>query len=302
MTTHRVEAAPSSHAIPGWAQAALAAPSTSRHIEVDGCRIHYLSWGSPDRPPLVLVHGNAAHAEWWRFIAPLLADDYYVLAPDLGGMGDSAHCGRYARERYAEQVLSVAAAAAPGRPPFLVGHSRGGFVSLMAGTARGDELAGIIIVDCAIDAPERSTAPLIPPFKATAEVFPDRHQALRRFRLVPEQPVGCPFYLEHSAWHSLTEAPGGWRWKCDLAAISHPRPTDFSAQLLSLPCPKALFIGEHSSLMNGPVRPYMRATFGPLMPVVELPNCHHHVMLDEPLLLVSALRTQLANWRVQTLR
>ena len=41
------------------------------------------------RPGLLLVHGNAAHAYWWSFIAPLLARDYNVAAMDLSGMGDS---------------------------------------------------------------------------------------------------------------------------------------------------------------------------------------------------------------------
>ena len=57
--------------IPEWAQTALAMPNESRYVDVDGCRVHYLSWGDPGLPPLMLVHGNAAHAEWWRFIAPL---------------------------------------------------------------------------------------------------------------------------------------------------------------------------------------------------------------------------------------
>jgi pimeloyl-ACP methyl ester carboxylesterase len=42
-------------------------------IEVEGCPIHYIEWGEPTRPGIVLVHGGAAHAEWWSFIAPLLA-------------------------------------------------------------------------------------------------------------------------------------------------------------------------------------------------------------------------------------
>ncbi len=46
--------------IPEWAQTALAMPNESRYVDVDGCRVHYLSWGDPGLPPLMLVHGNAA--------------------------------------------------------------------------------------------------------------------------------------------------------------------------------------------------------------------------------------------------
>ena len=56
---------------------------------VEGARVHYLRWGDKARPGLLLVHGNAAHAYWWSFIAPFLARDYNVAAIDLSGMGDS---------------------------------------------------------------------------------------------------------------------------------------------------------------------------------------------------------------------
>lgn len=50
-------------------------------------------------------------------------------------MGDSAHTGKYERERYAEQIMAVAAALAPKRKPFLVGHSLGGCVAILAGNS-----------------------------------------------------------------------------------------------------------------------------------------------------------------------
>lgn len=291
------DAAP--HPMPGWARAALEMPSRSRRIDADGCRVHYLSWGDPGRPPVILVHGNAAHAEWWRFIAPLLATQYHVLAIDLGGMGDSGHCGRYERERYAGQVMAVADAAAPGRPPFIVGHSMGGFVAIMAGAAHGGRLAGIIVIDSPIESPDRRIPAHAVQVQARADVYADRAEALRRFRLVPQQEVECAFYLDHIARHSIVEAAGGWRWKFDPAAVGHPRPTAFTDALLGMRCKAALFIGEHSARVDQEARAYMRRTFGGRMPIVELANCRHHVMLDEPLALVAALRTQLSNWALE---
>ncbi|GIT39274.1 MAG: hypothetical protein Ct9H300mP8_04700 [Gammaproteobacteria bacterium] len=37
----------------------------------------------------VLIHGSNAHLEWWRFVAPFLADQFRVVALDLSGNGDS---------------------------------------------------------------------------------------------------------------------------------------------------------------------------------------------------------------------
>jgi len=37
-----------------------------------------------------------------------------------------------------------------------------------------------------------------------------------------------------------------------------------------------------------------------VLPMVEIPNARHHIMLDEPLALVTALRTQLSNWETRS--
>lgn len=288
------------HPIPEWARRARELPNRSQYIDVDGCRVHYLSWGDPGLPPLMLVHGNAAHAEWWRFIAPLLAGQYHVLAIDLGGMGDSAHCGRYERERYAEQVMAVLDAASPGRPPFIVGHSMGGFIAIMAGAAHGDRLAGIVVIDSPIEPCGQSSPPYRVRMKMRPEVYATRTEALQRFRLVPPQQVGCQFYLDHIASHSLAENAQGWWWKFDPAAVEHPRPTEFTQALLDMRCNAALFIGEHSERVDRAARVHMHQTFGRRMPIIELPNCRHHVMLDEPLALVAALRAQLSNWTLKS--
>ena len=50
---------------PQWFKDAINVRPQSTVIEVDGAPIHYLSWGSPAKQGLLLVHGNAAHAWWW---------------------------------------------------------------------------------------------------------------------------------------------------------------------------------------------------------------------------------------------
>jgi pimeloyl-ACP methyl ester carboxylesterase len=283
--------------MPPWAQAAQAMESRSGFLEVDGCSIHYIAWGDATRPPLLLVHGNAASAEWWRFIAPLLADDYHVIAPDLGGMGDSGHCGRYARERYAEQVLHVAGALAPRRAPLIVGHSLGGFVAIMAGTAHGERLAGVVVLDSPPREPEGASFRSYVSSRPVPKIYPDRESALLRFKVQPEQPVNCAFYLEHIARTAVRQEAGGWRWKFDPAALTHPRRLDYVQDLLHMRCPVALMWGEASARFDPATRAFCRATFDGVLPLVEIANARHHIMLDEPLALVAALRTQLSNWK-----
>ncbi|WP_423458412.1 alpha/beta fold hydrolase [Ottowia sp. VDI28] len=286
--------------MPAWAQAALAMPSREGFIDVEGCAIHYIAWGDTAKPPLVLIHGNAASAEWWRFIAPLLVDQYHVIATDLAGMGDSAHSGQYERERYAQQVMAVADALAPGRKPMIVGHSLGGFVAIMVGSAYGERLAGLIVIDSPPREPvNRGTSPFVQ-VNPVPKIYPDRESALARFKVLPQQEVSCAFYLRYIAEHSIKQEAGGWRWKFDPAALAHPRPRDFVPDLLSMLCPVSLMWGELSARLDDSVRRFCYETFTGVLPMVEIPNARHHIMLDEPLALVTALRTQLSNWETRS--
>ena len=53
-------------------------------------RLHYVDWGNPAAPPLILLHGGRDHCRNWDWVASDLRRDYHVIAPDLRGHGDSA--------------------------------------------------------------------------------------------------------------------------------------------------------------------------------------------------------------------
>ena len=57
---------------------------------VDGVNIVWHSWGSSERPALVLLHGGSGSwLHWVRNIAALRGAGWRVLVPDLPGFGDS---------------------------------------------------------------------------------------------------------------------------------------------------------------------------------------------------------------------
>ncbi len=57
----------------------------SRFVEAAGMRWHVQRMGRG--PPLLLVHGTGAATHSWRDLAPLLAQRFTVVAPDLPGHG-----------------------------------------------------------------------------------------------------------------------------------------------------------------------------------------------------------------------
>lgn len=293
-------------AVPGWFERALAAPRESRTVDVAGCPIHYLLWPGPPRPAgaddgltgVLLVHGGGAHAHWWAFIAPFLARDRRVAALDLSGMGDSGWRPEYSAALRADEMRAVIDAAGLGARPAVVGHSFGGYMTMKFGAVHGGSVAGAAIVDSPIRSPEeRARSPRKRPRMGSIRIYESREAALRRFRLMPEQPCENGFLVDYIARHSVRETLEGWRWKFDPDAMGARRFGEpFHEYLQALRCPSALIFGERSALVSRETAAYMASLMGPRAPVVEIPDARHHVALDQPLAFVAALRALLEGW------
>jgi len=284
---------------PAWFARVIAQTPESAFVEVEGARIHYLRWGDRARPGLLLVHGNAAHAYWWSFIAPWMAREYNVAAMDLSGMGDSDWRRGYSMQTFAKEQLAVCEAAGmfeSSEPPVIAAHSFGGFVTMLTGDLYGDRLAGTVIIDSPVNPPDRGRAG--PPQRTIKphNIYPTLPTALARFRLMPPQTAENLYLVDYVARHSLKRVGGGFTWKFDPAIWQDFSIGDTAARLKATKCRIAIFRGENSVLMPPEIGEYMFNLLGRAAPVVEIPQAQHHVMLDEPLALVAALRALLADW------
>ena len=63
---------------------------TSHSFTSQRLRLHYVDWGNPEAPPLILQHGGRDHCRSWDWVAQALRHDWHVICPDLRGHGDSA--------------------------------------------------------------------------------------------------------------------------------------------------------------------------------------------------------------------
>jgi pimeloyl-ACP methyl ester carboxylesterase len=120
-------------ALPAAARAALADPSPGRErwIEAPDRRWFAVSWGSPDDPPVLLVHGVTADSgTFWRVGPAVAAAGHHAVAVDLPGHG---HTGAWhGRHRFVETAEDLAGfVAAAGLAPAdlaVLGHSWGAMV------------------------------------------------------------------------------------------------------------------------------------------------------------------------------
>jgi pimeloyl-ACP methyl ester carboxylesterase len=104
---------------------------TSRIYFSQRLRLHYVDWGNPTAPPLLLVHGGRDHCRNWDWVATALRRDWHVLAPDLRGHGDSQWSpdGNYTTAAYVYDLAQLIHQQELA-PVTIVAHSLGGNIAI----------------------------------------------------------------------------------------------------------------------------------------------------------------------------
>lgn len=283
---------------PSWWQKSLATKPTIESVEVDGARIEYQLWGDRSKPGLMLIHGAAAHANWWDFIAPFFTDNYCVVAPHLSGMGNSDYRDGYTTAVFAKDVMAVYEQLGFDQRTLVVGHSLGGSVTMTLAATYGDSLRAAVMVDSAVFPPGADLPfdPTKAPYRPKT-ICPDYETAAERFFLLPPQPCSNPHLLEHVVRNSIAEMEGGWSWKFDDKLFLNMTLHDTHAELQNLGCDMAYLHAEHSIVVSELVLDYLRQEFDSSVPMIKIPDAHHHLLIDQPIALVATLTTLFQNWQ-----
>jgi haloacetate dehalogenase len=123
-------------------------------LAVNGRRVRGRVGGRADAAPLLLLHGfPQTHAMWHR-VAPLLADHFRLVLPDLRGYGDSEPApdepeqAQMGKRALADDVLAVMRAL--GHERFAVaGHDRGGRVAHRLALDAPEAVSRLAVLDIA---------------------------------------------------------------------------------------------------------------------------------------------------------
>ncbi|MGN6500109.1 MAG: alpha/beta fold hydrolase [Tsuneonella sp.] len=280
---------------PWFAQAIADEPERS-FFEVDGAAIELLTWGEVGRPGLLFLHGNAAHADWWSFIAPLFADTHRCAAISWSGMGRSDWREHYAIPTFAQEVLraiEVAGLAASGEPPLVIAHSFGGFPTLYLASFHPEAIGGAILVDSAPPRDGGGPPPRLAQGRSINPRYASLESALRRFRFLPEQDHGLPEIIDWMARGALhevpetDEAPGGWTWRFDPQFWAKFERGDLAA---SPKVPAGVIVGGQSALFPPGRLEELQAIIPDLRFTTVIEDAYHHILVDHPLELVAAIR------------
>ena len=103
-------------------------------------------------PPIVLLHGHPRTHTTWHRVAPLLADRFTVVCPDLRGYGESSKPPDDADHRQASKRAMaadiVALMRALGHDRFaVVGHDRGAYVALRTALDHPEAVTELVVLD-----------------------------------------------------------------------------------------------------------------------------------------------------------
>jgi pimeloyl-ACP methyl ester carboxylesterase len=121
---------------------------TSHYFYSQRLKLHYVDWGNPDKPLMVLVHGGRDHARNWDQVALHFRSAYHIIAPDLRGHGDS-EWARGSEYSMIEYVLDLAQLLEQldAFPALLIGHSLGGGVVLQYSGVYPERVAKVVGIE-----------------------------------------------------------------------------------------------------------------------------------------------------------
>jgi len=193
-------------------------------------RLHYVDWGNPDAPPLLLVHGGRDHCRNWDWVAEALRDEYHIIAPDLRGHGDSQWMigGSYSISEYVYDIAQLLHQQHL-TPVNIIGHSLGGAISLRYTGAYPENVVKLVAIeglgwppDVVAKRAGRSTQQRVTEWvdglrklsSRTPRKYPSLEEAFQRMQ--DENPHLTPEQARHLTVHGANQNEDGtYSWKFD---------------------------------------------------------------------------------------
>jgi esterase len=252
-------------------------------ISVGGIELHYLEWGDPASPPMVLLHGLTGHAHTWDHMAPQLAERYHVLALDQRGHGDSDHAVGYATADFKRDLEALVGRRWTSTPFVLMGLSMGGHNAIAYAATHPDHLSRLIIIDIPPRLrrdPQASWDPTARPGEVNHPVFDRFEQAVESARA--GTPTAPQANLEYRTWWNLRQLRDGrMTFKHDPLAPIRWEPADLWEEWSHIAVPTLLVRGELTQVLPLAVAERMLGAL-PDGEIVEVPGSGHSVPTDKP--------------------
>ena len=116
-------------------------------VNLDGHDFHIRSWGAPDLPKLLCLHGFPEYGGAWSDLAAFLSDRFCVIAPDQRGYGQSWAPEGVENYAVSKLVGDMAALIGGDGPVIVMGHDWGAAVAYGLAMFRPELVSHLIIAN-----------------------------------------------------------------------------------------------------------------------------------------------------------
>ena len=124
------------------------ASPTSHSYFSQRLRLHYLDWGNPSAPHVLLIHGVQDHCHSWDWVSHELCTDYHLIVPDLRGHGDSEWVkgSAYSHLDYIYDLVQLIHQEGL-EPVNIIAHSMGGTIACLLAGIYPEKVSSLISVE-----------------------------------------------------------------------------------------------------------------------------------------------------------
>lgn len=123
-------------------------PPRSAWHRVRAVDYHVSEWGDHEAPLIIVLHGWGDTGACFQFVVDALHADYFVIAPDWRGFGETRYrCEAYWFPDYLADLHELLDIYSPGGAAALVGHSMGGNIAGLYAGIVPERVAAIVNIE-----------------------------------------------------------------------------------------------------------------------------------------------------------
>jgi pimeloyl-ACP methyl ester carboxylesterase len=280
------------------AQAELKPAAYTEHtIEIAGLGLRVQDYGTAGKPPMLCLHGGAANAHWYDFVARGFTADYHMRAVDLRGHGDSqwdtSTTPNYNYSRHAADINELAEKLDL-HGFVLIGHSMGGMVSSVYAATYPGRLKALIVVDSNLTMTPERIANYNAIGNSEGRHYASQEEFIANYKVRPGGSSAAPEVLRHIAQSGGRRFEDGrWRNKADRKVYANRELVQSFPLWNSIKIPALLMKGARSVRLSPEAIAEVKSR-APQVKVAVVAHADHHITLDNPAGFIQAAREFLA--------
>jgi len=254
------------------------------HLKLDHHTLHYTTVGSPNAPPLLMLHGFLGSSQDFSAVLPALSQYFYCITPDVSGHGETLTTSGYYTFSATAQALVDLLDHLDIAKAHLLGYSMGGRLALYLACQWPERFASVILESAS---PGLKTAE-----KRRLRV--EKDEAIARKIETLSLPIFLSQWYENDLFSSLKNHPEqrqqmlNRRLKnrsadlaCALRGLGTGCQPSLWQRLEQLRCPLCLLVGEKDEKFVA-IAQKIRTLCSQEIALRIIEGCGHNIHLESP--------------------